>query len=93
MKKQASYEIKVGQLTDLQKAHLAWRLDHKTYCGMISAIRIAKGKYLFNLKPSANCTLFEIFKAMELTDHAAKIHARKVIDYPNTPKGIKASKL
>lgn len=36
---------RISDLTDDQKGHLAWRLDHKTYVGYLTAIRIAKGEF------------------------------------------------
>jgi hypothetical protein len=36
---------KLSELTETQKEHLAWRLDHKTVCGLLTASRIARGEF------------------------------------------------
>ncbi|MGA9769292.1 MAG: Lar family restriction alleviation protein [Blastocatellia bacterium] len=66
--------MKLSELTEDQKGHLAWRLDHKTGTGYITACCIARGEH-------GNPELVEIFKQAGMTEHAAKIHARKVINY------------
>lgn len=67
--------MKVSDLNDTQRSHLAWRLDHKTVCGYITAGRIARGEIL------QDRTLVEIFEWAGKTPHAAKIHARKVLNF------------
>jgi len=65
----------ISQLTGDQKAHLAWRLDHKTPCGYLTACRVSRGE-------NGNLRLDEVFKAYgNCTPHAAKIHATKVEKY------------
>lgn len=76
-----AYDVKIKDLNDAQRVHLAWRLEYKAFCDMLSAIVIAQGEYAIHGKMSNNCTLFEVFKIMGLTDHQAKIHAKKVIDF------------
>lgn len=66
--------MKISELTDIQKQHLAWRLDHKTYCGLLTACRIAKGEL-------GDDDLVEVFKKADKSEHSAKIHARKVINF------------
>ena len=66
--------MKISELTELQKSHLAWRLDHKTYCGYLTACRIASGKL-------GDMDLVDVFMKMDKTPHSAKIHARKVINF------------
>lgn len=68
------YNVKISQLSEDQKGHLAWRLDSKTYCGYLTACRIARGEF-------GDLSLLEVFKRMDKSEHAAKIHARKVLDY------------
>lgn len=66
--------MKLSELNDDQKGHLAWRLDHKTATGYITACCIARGQH-------GNLELVEIFERAGMTKHAAKIHAHKVINY------------
>jgi len=67
--------MKISELSDLQKSHLAWRLDAKTCVGFITAIRIAKGKM-------GDFELVEVFeKYADRTPHSAKIHACKVRNF------------
>lgn len=66
--------MKLSELTNEQKGHLVWRLDHNTYCGLITAGRIAKGEF-------GDLDLIEVFKMFDKSDHSAKILARKVINF------------
>lgn len=66
--------MKISELNEDQKCHLAWRLDHKTACGLLTACRIARGEL-------GDMDLVEVFKWTGKTDRSAKIHARKVIDF------------
>lgn len=66
--------MKISELSELQKSHLAWRIDHKTAIGFVTAIKIANGKF-------GDADLITIFKKCGKTDHSAKIHARKVINF------------
>lgn len=66
--------MKISELNELQKSHLAWRLDAKTSTGYITAIRIAKGLL-------GDLDLVEIFKKTGKTERAAKIQATKVINF------------
>jgi hypothetical protein len=66
--------MKLSELSGLQKQHLIWRLDHKTGMGLLTACSIAKGQY-------GNLDLIDIFKQAGKSDHSAKIHARKVINF------------
>ena len=68
--------VKVSELDNIQRGHLAWRLDHKTVCGYITATHIARGTGEYG-----NATLFEIFKLFDCTDHSAKIHSKKVVNF------------
>lgn len=67
---------KISELNEDQKGHLAWRLDHKTYCGLITASHIARGDH-------GDLNLVEIFQGFDMKPHQAKIHARKVMKYKN----------
>jgi len=62
---------KISELPDYQKRHLAWRLDHKTYVGYLTAGRIANGEF-------GDQPINEVFEKAGMTPHQAKIHARKV---------------
>lgn len=64
----------ISQLSPVQRQHLAWRLDHKTYVGLLTACRIARGEF-------GDCTLVEVFLRAGKSPHSAKIHARKVINF------------
>ena len=67
--------MKLSELTELKKQHLAWRLDHNTSCGYLTAISIAKGEL-------GDLDLIEIFKKFGgRSDHSAKILARKVMNF------------
>ena len=67
--------MKLSQLNDVQKGHLAWRLDNKTSCGLLTAIAISKG----NLGDIELAEIFEKYGGN--SPHSAKIHARKVINF------------
>lgn len=65
---------KISELTDLQKSHLAWRIDHKTATGMLTAGRIARGEL-------GDMDLVEAFKFTGQSERSSKIHATKVENY------------
>lgn len=67
--------MKVSDLTLTQRQHLAWRLDHRTVCGYLTACRIARGDFL------SDRTLPAIFEWAGRVPHSAKIHARKVLNF------------
>jgi hypothetical protein len=71
-----AYETKIKDLSEKQRSHLAWRLDHKTICGYVTAIHIARGNGTY-----ADQTLYEIFTSMECSPRSAKIHSKKVVDF------------
>jgi hypothetical protein len=66
--------MKLSELSGLQKQHLVWRLDHKTAMGLLTACSFAKGQH-------GDLDLVDIFKLSGRSDHSAKIHARKVINF------------
>lgn len=68
--------MKVSELTEVQQGHLAWRLDHKTAVGFITSVKVARGEGDWGDKD-----LVEVFKWAGCSDHSAKIHARKVINF------------
>ena len=74
-----AYEAKISDLSDDQKSHLAWRIHHCTYVGFITTGRIARGEM-------GNSTLLEVFTKAGMSEHQAKIHARKVCDFQVTPE-------
>lgn len=71
-----AFDVKIKDLTHLQRCHLAWRLDHKTVCGYVTAGHIARGNGEY-----AEATLMDIFTSFDCTPHSAKIHSKKVIDF------------
>lgn len=67
--------MKISELSELQRGHLAWRLDHKTACGYITAGRVAKGEL-------GDMELVEVFVTYGSRSlRSAKINARKVINF------------
>ncbi len=64
--------MKLYELNKTQLMHLAWRLDHKTACGLITACRIARLETEFNHKE-----VWEVFAWTGLSQRSAKIHAGK----------------
>lgn len=72
--------MKLRDLPELNRSHLAWRLDAKTACGYLTACRIAR-----LATEHANMEVWEVFKWAGKSNHAAKIHARKVITFTLTP--------
>jgi len=63
--------MKISELTQHQKEHLVWRIDHKTGIGLITACKIARGEY-------GDMDIVEIFVKAGKSKRSAKIHARKV---------------
>ena len=70
-------EWTLNDLSELQRQHLAWRLDHKTYCGLITASAIARLQH----KDCNDIPIYKLFMEFDMTEKAAKIHACKVINY------------
>ena len=66
--------MKIAELSEIQKQHLAWRLDHKTGTGLLTACAIARGEH-------GDLDLVEVFTRAGKSAHSAKIHARKVINF------------
>lgn len=78
MAKSKPYKM-VSELTHIQCEHLAWRLDHNTWCGVGTAGQIARGEFL------ADKNLMEIFLWAGRTPQSAKILARKVENFKLGP--------
>jgi hypothetical protein len=70
--------MKLCDLNYMQRQHLAWRLDVKTACGLITACRIARLGTEFDKQE-----VYRVFVWAGKSDRSAKIHARKVINYGN----------
>lgn len=70
----ATTAARISDLTDDQKGHLAWRLDHKTYVGYLTAGRIVRGEF-------GDDEVTRVFEKADMTLHQAKIHARKVVNF------------
>ena len=71
-----AYLRTIATLSEHQAGHLAWRLDHKTAMGMLTAIRIARGDNGWTEK-----TLLDAFTLGGCTLHSAKCHSRKVVEF------------
>lgn len=74
-----AYETLISELNTSQRGHLAWRLDHKTACGYITAGHIARGEGEYG-----RSTLFDIFTSFDMRPHQAKIHSSRVVNYKKT---------
>lgn len=70
------HSTKLKSLDESKRRHLAWRLDQKTYCGLISACQIARLE-----TDDRDKEVFRIFMAMGMSERRAKIHARKVLNF------------
>lgn len=70
--------MKISELTDDQKSHLAYRLEHNTYCGAITSCRIAKGEF-------GDMELEEAFRKADKSPRSAKILAKKVMEFKPDP--------
>lgn len=67
--------MKISELSKQQCGHLAWRLDHNTCCGFITARRIAYGEL-------GDLDLIEVFMKYGNRSHrSAAILTRKVVEY------------
>ncbi len=65
---------KISELSHDQKCHLAWRIDHKTAIGILTACRIARGQM-------GDMTTKEVFDKCEIPEHKAAFNARRVEKY------------
>lgn len=71
-----AFEKRIKDLTELQRRHLAWRLDHKTVCGYVTAGHIARLSGDWGMQ-----TLLGVFMIFGCSNHSAKIHSKKVVDF------------
>lgn len=69
--------MRLSELTALQRDHLAWRLDHNAGIGVVTAANLVRGRL-------GDMTVVEAFLWAGKTAHAAKILARKVINFGGT---------
>jgi hypothetical protein len=76
-------KMKLRDLPELNRSHLAWRLDAKTACGYLTACRIARLE-----TEHANMEVWEVFKFAGKSERAAKIHAKKVINFMLPPNAL-----
>jgi hypothetical protein len=65
--------VKLKDLSEIKRSHLAWRLDHKTACGLITSCRISMLGTHFD-----DQEVYSIFEWAGLSRRSAKIHAGKV---------------
>lgn len=68
--------MKLKELSKEQLQHMAWRLDCKTACGLITASRICRLETEHNDEE-----VWKIFSWFTVSERSAKIQARKVINY------------
>lgn len=66
----------LSELPELNRQHLAWRLDSKTACGYLTACRIARLE-----TQHKDMQVYEVFEWAGKTRHSAKIHAKKVVNF------------
>lgn len=63
--------MKTSELTETQRGHMAWRLDHKTPCGLLTALRVARMEH-------GDPDVAEVFeKYGDRSPRSAKIQATK----------------
>ncbi len=65
---------RISDLDYIQRSHFAWRLDHKTAMGLLTACAYARGEH-------GDLEIAEVFKIAGKSEHSAKIHAAKVLSY------------
>lgn len=65
---------KLSELSETKRSHLAWRIDHHTGTGYLTACRIARIEL-------GDDPINTVFEKCGMTPHRAKIHARKVIKF------------
>jgi len=67
--------VNISSLTETKKCHLAWRLDNKTGCGLLTACAVARGEH-------GDLDIVDVFKLYgDRSERSAKIHATKVINF------------
>lgn len=65
--------MKLKDLSEIKRSHLAWRLDRKTCCGYLTACRIARLGTRFD-----DQEVYAVFFWAGCSERSAKIHAGKV---------------
>lgn len=68
-------QLRISELSRMQREHLVWRLDHKTAMGLLTAVRMV------DKMEGGDLELVALFQLGGRSEHSAKIHARKVIDF------------
>ena len=69
---------KISELSETLRAHMAWRLDHNTACGYLTACGICSLRY----EAWKNMPINQIFeKAGDVSPHKAKILSTKVLKF------------
>jgi len=64
----------LSEISDHYKGRLVWRLDHKSGCGLLTAIRIVKLEF-------GDMNIVDVFiNYGDKTERSAKIHATKVLN-------------
>jgi hypothetical protein len=71
--------MKISELSDDQKSHLAYRLDHNTCCGYLTAGRIARGEF-------GDMEVVDVFLKADRTLRSAQVLARKVEQFTINPR-------
>ena len=66
--------MKISELSDVQRQHLAWRIDHKTGTGLITGVGIARGEF-------GDLDLVDVFLRCGKSRRSALAHARKVATF------------
>ena len=71
---------KLKDLDEVRRMHLAWRLDHDTWCGYGTAGAVCRLQH----KDLNDLPLNEVLEKFDCSPHKAKILAHKVITYPKS---------
>jgi hypothetical protein len=71
--------MKISELCNLQKSHMAWRI-HRETCGMLEAIRIANGEL-------GDISVYRVFRKCDCGVIKSLWNAMWVRLYPRTCKG------
>lgn len=64
----------LSNCSELQRSHLAWRIDRYTAVGLLTACAIARIE-------RGDKPVNEILEECGMTPHQAKIHATKIINF------------
>ena len=66
--------MKISELNDDQRGHLAYLLERNTYCGYGTSCRIAKGEF-------GDMSLEDAFQKADKSPRWAKYYAKKVMEF------------